>query len=173
MKHFPVLVSFVLVVSSCCCCSWESLIDSAFSIMNTTEPISAEQFAREMTNSVALPDELENFQAVHYEFPGFSNYYLRYEVSDPALALTWVESLPFTPSADAPLETCQPALESIVAEDFSPNPKVIDLTQVAFWQPGQITDKEYYTCLRFPWSHSLLVDLSGNTVYHVIQEFRE
>lgn len=172
MTRLPLLAS-LLLTTSLCCCSLEGLIDSVFGIFNVTEPVSAGQFAREMTNSAALPNEIENFQAVRYDLPGFSNYYLRYEVSDPALALAWVETLPFTPSASVPLQACQPALESIVTKDFSPNPKVVDLTQVAFWKPEQVPEKEYYDCLRFPWSHSLLFDLSGNTVYHVIQEIRE
>lgn len=167
------IISGLLLTISLCCCSLEGLIDTTFGIFNSTEPVSAEQFTREMTNSAALPDEIQNFQGVRYELPGFTNYYLRYEVADRDWALAWVEALPSVPSAEFVSQACQPTLESIVADDFSPNPTVIDLGQVAFWQPEQVAEKEYYNCLRFPWNHSLLFDLSSNTIYHVIQEIRE
>lgn len=175
MKPSPLLASLLIVVSACCCRSWESLIANVFSVMNTTEPIGAEQLAQEMTGASALPVEIQNFQAARYDFPGFTNYYLRYEVDNKDWALAWVESLPTAPSAEIKPEQmlCETARENLVKEDFFPMKQVADLSQVEFWHPEQVVDKEYYTCLRFPWNHSLLFDMASKTVYPVIQEIRD
>lgn len=167
MIRIPILASVLIFITSCCCCcSLEGILQG----QNGDNSVSAEEFSREIG---ALPPEVENFQAVRYDFPGFTNYYLRYEVSDPQIILAWVESLPAAPSAEIAPEqmVCQPSDEQWIGQDFSP--QVDELKQVAFWHPEQVTRKEYHACLRFPWSHSLLFDLDGKTVYHVIQEIRD
>lgn len=161
MLRFSIFASVILVTTSCCC---SGLIVPS---INTPEPITPAEFTAQIA---AIPPEIQNFQAARYDFPGFANYTLRYEVSDPALALAWVEELPSTPSAELPDEACTPTNAESTHADFSPDPKVVDLSTVKFWQPGQ---GQTYACLRFPWSHSLLFDPDGKTVYHVIQEIRD
>lgn len=96
--------------------------DSVFGIFNTTEPIIAEQFARKMTNSAAVPQEIKKFKAMRYDFPGFTNYYLRYEVDNKDWVLDWFESLPAAPSAEIKPEQmlCETAIENLVKDDFFP-----------------------------------------------------
>lgn len=173
MNRFPILASLLVIITSCCCCSWEAFTQTILESLNTSVNVTEDQFVQVMTGKNALPNEIQAFQGVAYEFPGFTNYYLLYEVDDKEWLLDWVESLPAGHSIEIKPEqmVCEKAFESSVYEDFFPT--VDDLSQVEFWHPEQIADKEYYTCLRFPWSHSLLFDKVSKMVYHVIRETRD
>jgi hypothetical protein len=152
----------------------EYVIDSFLDFWTTVETVSMQQVLTGLSQQPgsAFP-EITNFQGLRADFPGFTNYYLRYTASKDAV-LAWVAASPASESAEIKSDSsCNPALweSSGLKERFAPRAVVAE--KMPFWNPNEIAAQEYYTCLRFPWLHTLIFDPRSHLVYHVIEEIRE
>jgi hypothetical protein len=168
MKRFAIL-SILLINLSCCCCSSEGIIKGIFDFSTTQQEVSADDFfTRMMRESTEKPNEIENFQGIEVDTMSYKTYYLRYK-ADKEFILDLVASMPSSPSSQLDSNTvCEEAwdFESEVFYSSEYN-KVGDID---FWNPNQIQEKEYYSCLKVPFSHTMLFDKESKLVYHVVEE---
>jgi hypothetical protein len=162
--------------------TWEGVVtnvlDFVFDTLTTTEQISVEQawgiFFREPRD--AFP-EIKNFRGIRIDFPGFDNYYLRYN-APKEFVLDMAASMPFIESSLESDVECkrEPRENEGLRERLFPTvPPVLKetLAKVSFWKPDEISEKEYFTCLKFPWSHTIVFDKSSDVIYHVVEQVRE
>lgn len=173
MKKIILLFSTIFIIS--CCCTWQGFVTGIFNFLMITEPvpITAKEYLTSMYRvPMSVPSELKDFQGVYTESPGFTNYYLRYSATKE-FALNLIASMPYKKSDQVNSDdVCHLSSSySSVKEKFFP--KSDDLSKVDFWNPGQIKDGEYYTCVKFPWEHTVLFDKTSDIVYEVINEIGE
>jgi hypothetical protein len=160
------------LILSLCCCTWQGTVKGIFEILTVSETVSAEDFFTDMYHEPEpVPSQIKNFQGMRIDLPGFTSYYLRYD-SNEWFVLNMVNSMPSYQSAELESDSRCEVTGEYAAEKFSLN-YTDELSKQSFWQPEQIKEKEYYTCFKFPWRHTILFDKRSGTVYHVIEEIGE
>ncbi len=143
-----------------------------FELLTISESVSIEDSLLLMfEESKPIPPEIKNFQGIRIEIPGFSSYYLRYN-SNKWFIINMVNSLPYQKSIELPPDVDCEKSDGFEAATFTPQYTDV-LNDTTFWQPEEIDNKEYYSCFKFPWKHTLMFDRTSDTVYHVIEEIRE
>jgi hypothetical protein len=154
------------------CCSWGGFVKSLSKISTTERSVSADEFLTSMFREPTVsPPEIRNFQGTKTESPGFITYYLRYN-ADKDFILDLVASMPSSPSEDVRSDTiCQNSLPAISEKEFLPS-DFNEINDLGYWKIDEIKQKEYYTCLKVPWSHTMLFDQDSDTIYHVVSEIQ-
>ena len=125
-----------------------------------------------MREPTKQPSEIKNFQGVEVNTLSYRNYYLRYK-ADKEFVLDLVSSMPSSPSTQlSSTKDCRSGedfSEREASEEFLPS-EYNKISEIEFWKPEKITEKEYYMCLKLPFSHTMLFDKESKIVYHVIKE---
>jgi hypothetical protein len=167
MKRFVLLSS--LFFTLCCCCSSEGITKGIIDFTSTQINTSADDFFTLMMREPTIkPSEIEKFQGVEINTLSYRNYYLRYK-ADKEFVLALVASMPSSPSIQLYSNTVCEESSDFESEHFLPS-EYNKIDSIDFWRPNQIKEKEYYTCLKVPFSHTMLFDKESKIVYHVVEE---
>jgi len=172
MKRLIILSSLFLALS-CCCCSSESIIKGLYGSSTTQQTVSADDFLTLMMREPSKkPSEIKDFQGVEVNTMSYRNYYLRYK-ADKEFILDLVSSMPSSPSTQLrSSKDCRSSFDfsdEEASKEFLPS-EYNKIDEIEFWKPEQIKEKEYYMCLKVPFSHTMLFDRESKIVYHVVKE---
>ena len=171
MKWFAILSS--LFFTLCCCCSSEGFTKVLVDFTSYQKNISGDEFfTLMMREPTKQPSEIKNFQGVEVNTLSYRNYYLRYK-ADKEFILDLVSSMPSSPStqlsSNADCRSGEDFSDEEASKEFLPS-EYNKIGEIEFWKPEKIKEREYYICLKLPFSHTMLFDKESKIVYHVIEE---
>lgn len=151
---------------------WRAIVDAAFddTAIRPLDPVKAKHILSGKVGSTAFL-ATNDVQGVWVEGVVLSYGYFLY-VADEKEVLSAVASAPIDSSFQLTSDT---ACREITWDEckkmmlYEKGPQ----RNLSGWMPEDVAEKRCYSCLRCPWSHTILIDGKTGKLYHSISEIRE